>query len=452
MNYDIVKSLIQAKRYHDALTMLNDELDSNPDDPRALFFIGNIMVQQDRRGLAYNIFARCAKHWPDSAEVWVQFGRCQDDTPEGWEKSEWCFMKAIQINPNLVYPYAQMAYLETQRCQPEKAVDWARRCFEIEPDYSVAWSAIGFASLMLGDWELGWKHYDLKLGDASRPNMGYGDIPIWDGTKGKNVIVYGEQGIGDEILFASALPDMAKDCGIVYDTMPRLARLMQRSFPTIDVVGGRWDGEIALPEDWKPDARISQASILQHYRKKDEDYPGKPYLAAHPGMRLQMRALLDSLGDKPKVGIAWTGGTKRSRGHFRQKPLEDLYPLLSDDVTWVSLQYKNCSDEIDQAPVMIHHFDWITEEKDYDPTAALVAELDLVITVPTSVSQLSGALGTPCWVMVPEITGWLFSRENYVWADSVKLYRNKPAEFMRKELERWLSTATQHSSPRLATG
>lgn len=453
MNYDHIKELIRTKNYHEALQLLNDELDQNPDEPRALFFLGNILILQDRRGLAYNIFARCAKHWPESAEVWVQFGRCQNDDPEGWEKSEWCFMKAMQINPELIYPYAQMAYLEAQRCQPEKAIEWANKCLEIDPNYNVAWSAIGFASLMLGDWETGWKHYDLKLGDASRPNMAYGDLPIWDGTKGKNVIVYGEQGIGDEILFASVLKDMSKDCRIVYDTMPRLQRLMQRSLPEVDVIGGRWETSIALREDFVPEARISQASILQYYRKKDEDYPGEPYLIPHPEMRIQMRALLDSLGDKPKVGIAWTGGTKRSRGHFRQTDFKALYPLLSPDVTWISLQYKDCSQDISEASgIDIHHFDWVTEEKEYDPTAALVAELDLVITVPTSVSQLSGALGTECWVMVPEITGWLFSHEPYVWAKSVTLFRDKSAEFMRKELDQWLSRRMPHSSRRLATG
>ena len=457
MNDDLIKRLIAQKNYHDALTLLNDELDANPEDPRALFFIGNIMVQQDRRGLAYNLYARCLKSMDNSAEVWTQFGRCQDDTPEGWDKSEWCFMKAIDINPDCIYPYAQMAYLEAQRCRPEKAIEWAEKCFRLDPDYAVAKSAIGFASLMLGKWEEGWKNYDLKLGDASRPNMAYGDLPIWDGTKGKTVLVYGEQGIGDEILFASVFPDMLKDCRVIYDTMPRLQPLMQRSFPDMDVIGGRWETSVALKEGWEPDARISQASVLQYYRRQDSDFPRKPYLKAHEGMRVQMRALLDSLGDKPKIGITWTGGTKRSRGHFRQQQLADLAPLLSDDATWISLQYRDPSEEIaalkDSHDITVHHFDWITEIKEYDPTAALVKELDLVITVPTSVSQLSGALGVPCWVRVPEITGWLFSHEPYVWADSVELFRNTPIEKLRERLDLWLSLrTTRNSSRRSATG
>ena len=88
------------------------------------------------------------------------------------------------------------------------------------------------------------------------------------------------------------------------------------------------------------------------YRKRDEDFPGTPYLRADADMRVGMRAMLDSFGPEPKIGIAWTGGTDRSRKHFRQRTLEDLTPLLrTPGVQWVSLQYNPALDEIkDRAP------------------------------------------------------------------------------------------------------
>jgi hypothetical protein len=111
---------------------------------------------------------------------------------------------------------------------------------------------------------------------------------------------------------------------------------------------------------------------------------------------------------------------------------------------FISLQYKDPSEEIAEVKekhgVTVHHFPWITEEKNYDLTAGLVAELDLIITVPTSVSQLAGGLGIETWVLVPPITGWLFYRDDYVWANSVKTYHNWEFKKVAKDLHQWLET------------
>jgi hypothetical protein len=218
---------------------------------------------------------------------------------------------------------------------------------------------------------------------------------------------------------------------------------MDRSTPqNVYVAGQRWQDDLEIPGNIQPTARITQAGAGKFLRLKDEDFPGEPYLRACPQMRKAMRGLLDGIGNQPKIGIAWTGGTERSRKQFRCKTLEDLTPLLrTQGVTWVSLQYKDCAEEIkeykDRRGINIHHFPWVTEAKDYDYTAALVAELDLVIGVPTSVIQLAGGLGKEAWAMVPEITGWLYNRDKYVWANSVKIFRNRPVKDIADELQRW---------------
>ena len=235
---------------------------------------------------------------------------------------------------------------------------------------------------------------------------------------------------------------MAKDCSVIYDTMPRLEPLMKRSLPNVHVIGGRWDTDLVIPEGLTPTYRVPAAGVPCYYRNRREDFPGKQYLTADPDMRKSMRGLLDTLGTKPKIGIAWTGGSKGTRGHFRTQDLESLTQLLRQDVEWVSLQYKDPSQEIaeyeENRGIKIHHFPWITEVKDYDLTAALVAELDLVIAVPTSVTQLAGGLGQDAWVLVPEITGWLFYRNDYPWAKSLKLYHDWTAKQIGDDLAGWL--------------
>ncbi len=144
---------------------------------------------------------------------------------------------------------------------------------------------------------------------------------------------------------------------------------------------------------------------------------------------MQWRALLDTLGPKLKVGIAWTGGIRRTFGSKRSVALDDLKPIISQNATFISLQYKDAPEveEMRNAGIDIHHWAHATQTKDYDDTAALVAELDLVITVQQSAVHLAGALGVPTWVMLPKETLWRYgiSGSKFPWCNSVKLYRQK---------------------------
>src|SRR5690606_39069215 len=124
--------------------------------------------------------------------------------------------------------------------------------------------------------------------------------------------VRGEQGIGDEISFASILPDLIKtQKHIVLDAHDKLAGLLARSFPEIEVHPTRM--QKPSDKDWRDgrkfDAHCLIGSLAYHKRKKHEDFPGTPFLVADPERRLQWKALLDTLPGK-KVGIAWTGGWK----------------------------------------------------------------------------------------------------------------------------------------------
>lgn len=444
------RDLYAQSDYPAALEIIDELLDENPNDAAALFLLGGIFIQTNKRGMAYNIMARCAKFTPERPEVWVNFGKCQTDSEEGWALAEDCFNKAIELNPEIVSAYSNMSSIKIQKCEPDAGLEYANKALEIDPDHTPAKSCLGFAYLMKQDWKKGFENYDNMMGHVSRPYIHYNDAPIWDGTPGKTIMVNGEQGIGDELIYSSFLRDAAKENKIVYDCMPRLKSLMERSFqddPNIYVSGSRWSEVQAVPEQFMPNASISIGSLGQYFRETDNDFDGKPYLKPDNDIRKAMRGLLDSISDKPKVGIAWTGGTRQSRRQFRQKSLEMFTPFLrNDDVDFISLQYKDFSEEIEEyrkaRKIKIHDFPWITQVKDYDLTAALVAELDLVIGVPTSVCQLSGAVGTDAWVLVPEITGWLFYPQNYVWSNHVKLFHKWTPKTVEKALKNWVKNGT----------
>lgn len=449
MTHEDVARLAREGNPEQATKGALDLLNEDADDAGALFQLGSIMLEQNNPGIAYNLLARGCKLKPDIPEMWMMYSRAHPDKPEWWGRTEWCIRKAIKLAekqskklPLAWANLAMMAYIKGDLDEADKHVD---RALSLDSTFRSALISQGFIRLARGQWNKAWAAYDLLLKSKRRESYAYGDEPEWDGTHGKRIIISGEQGIGDEIMYASVFNDVIDaSAAVVIECMPRLKGLFQRSFPAAKVYGTRWDKHVVWEEDHNPEAHVAMASIPRFFRHADSDFPGDPYLVANQDMRDAFAGMLAKLSRKPKVGIAWTGGTQRTRGYLRTKTLDELTPLLRQDVTWVSLEYNDRSEEIAEyrakRNIDIHVFDWVTRKGlDYDLTAALVAELDLVITVPSTVSQTAGGLGIETWVMVPKYTGWIFARDVYPWANSVTPYRNTPVKDLAEKLESWIS-------------
>jgi hypothetical protein len=324
------------------------------------------------------------------------------------------------------------------RGQFGQAIEYCNRALAENPDATESKVNRGMAYLALKRWREGWRDYNVNIGkEKNRVEMVYGDEVRWDGTKGLDVVVYGEQGIGDEISFGSCLPDLIRDSkSVTIECDGRLEPLFQRSFPTTKVYGTRY--KQTTPK-WKEtpqkfDARVAIGQLPQFYRLKDEDFHGKPYLVPNPEMVVQWRALLKTLGDKPKIGLAWTGGIPRTGQKRRTVTLDTFAPLFKGfDADWISLQYKEpeVKDAEDRYGIKIHDWSWGTRVYDYDQTVALISELDLVISVCTTVVHAAGGLGKECWCLVPQVPMWRYLEKGewFPWAASVQLFRQKGPEW-----------------------
>ena len=449
--------LIDQDRNDEAMQIVLDMLDEDHDNSGALFQLSALLLDQGKRGLAYNVLARGCKLSPEIPEMWLNYGRSHNDGPSEWSRSEWCFRKAIKLGEKKGKPFpiawASLATLSNEQCKYQDALKYADKALEIDPNYRNAKIAKGFTYLALGQWDAAWPFWRLLLDTQRREQYGYGDTTEWQGEPRRRVIVSGEQGIGDEIMYASIFSEVIRDSQeVTIDCMPRLQNLFQRSFPDAMFTGTRWDKKLEWPSGRElPECHVAMATLPQFYRHADSDFSGAPYLTPDPDMVNAAKGVLSALGERPKVGIAWTGGTSRTRSHLRTRTLEELLPILRQDCTWVSLEYNNRDEEIaefrEKRGIDIHTFHWMTEKGlDYDLTAALVSQLDLLITVPTTVSQMAGALGIECWVLVPRYTGWIFARETYPWASSVVPMRNPSIMQVAERLQKWLSTRTQTSS------
>lgn len=440
---------IKSKNYEKALGIALKLLDSDPEDAAALFQTAKCMLDQDRSGIAHNLMARAVKLRPDIPEMWLQYGQTHGENPEQWKKAEWCFNKAIQIadkvGKDMSMAKSCIGTINYLRGNYDKAIEQLTPIVETNPSAMQASSILAFCHLAKQNWEEGWKYYASLADTNRRETYAYGDEPEWDGTPGKRLIISGEQGIGDEIMYASIFNEVLEDSPyVVIECMPRLESLFKRSFPAAKAVyGTRWDSHVVWEENHAPDAHVAMATLPKFYRTKDEDFNGKPYLIPDPDIVDAVRGIFDKLGPNPKVGIAWTGGCDRTRGHLRTRTLEELTPMLRvPGIDWISLEYYRRDEEIAQfyadRKIPIHTYHWLTERGlDYDLTAGLISQLDLVISVPTTGVQAAGGLGVETWCIVPKYTGWMFAQDTYPWADSVTPYHQLPFKALEERLQEW---------------
>lgn len=425
-----VQALIDDERYPEALALLNQKLDDDPNDLSSLFQFGEVLLKMDRIGLATNIYKHLSTQ-TNRSEVWNNLGRCYQKRETSKEARQ-CFKKALELDINSAAALVNLAVLDVNEGKPERAVILAEKALAIEPNSRQALDVISMGKLCMNQWE-GWDAYLHAEGPPFRPLRQYTvpAEPEWMGEKGKTVVIYREQGLGDEIMFASCLQEVINDSKkVIVDCDKRLVGLFQRSFPEVDVYGTGHSREIDWPSQYQIDASAPFGRVPMFYRRSDESFSGKPYLKACQFRKKAYRSLLDSLGKGPKVGIAWTGGKRsdsvtRSDSDYRSLKLHDLEPLFREGHHYISLEYRP-SDEIKESGLPIHDWSWITQSQDYDDTAALVDELDYIIAVPTTVVHLAGALGKPCYTLTPEYSNWRFGMgENMIWHASVKQFRGK---------------------------
>ena len=314
----------------------------------------------------------------------------------------------------------------------EQAIESYNLALNLEPENHSFRFHRGLAYLLNGDFAKGWPDYEFRLLSEDLPRRDF-SLPRWQGEslQGRNILIYAEQGLGDEIMFASCLPDIvAQSEHCVIDCHKKLEPIFRRSFPSATVHGGsQFDPVDWMMEQPELDVCIPIGSLPLYVRQNRADFPSHAgYLKADETRVAYWSERLGALGEGNKIGISWRGGTNLTRRSVRSLGLDQLLPLLSrQDLHFVSLQYDADEAEIhtfnQQNENVIHH--WPEALADYDETAALVSALDLIVSVCSSVIHLGGALGKPVWVMAPRVPEWRYgvSGQSILWYPTSKLFR-----------------------------
>lgn len=423
-------TLYQDGDFNAAIKAASDRLNDNPHDMDALFIAGQIYLKSDRHGLAYNIYERLVQMQPANANAWNNAGHAMHGMQRFADASR-MFVKSLEAGGDRYAPYNNLILMHQNMGDVERAKSLyrlARWLAESDYDRIECTGNVSLSLLATRQWATGWDAYEhLIRPNKLREEITYEpDLPRWDGSRGGEVVVYGEQGIGDELLFASILPDLAAHCTPILDCDPRLSGLFRRSFGC-PAYGTRFSKSKPWLKDHRPKAKCAIGSLAKFYRRDEQSFPRVPYLKPDPEKRAMARALLDQWPGR-KIGLAWTGGRKYTREADRSLTLDQLEPILSiPDCTFVSLQY--AGDYYETPDQRIKHVPIFTQSKDYDDTAALVAELQGVVSVTTAVALLAGSVGTQCAVAVPEYPTWHWPRTGEFPWFPLTLHRRKGKEW-----------------------
>lgn len=411
-----------ADRFEEAEAGYTTLLEQNPDNSALMATLGSLYLQTGRNGLAIHFLEATIKAGLDEPDVHTNLGLAYKNSGQ-YFKARDSLEKSIKGDPTAeaLTNYSAM-FIECG--ESKKCAALCERAIAKKYNSPVAHWNLAVSLLGDGVWERAWDEHEWGLkSSVMREDRDFTGAHWWDGKSPGTVHVYGEQGLGDEIMFASMLPDILKTNKVVLECHKRLETLFKKSFPDVPIYGTREDKKVSWTNNHKIDYRLSIGSLGKYYRRSREAFPGTPYLKADPLPK----------GEKFRIGISWQGGgAKVGRIQKRSVPLTWWKPIFDvDNVEFVSLQYTDDGSALDILAALGHDIQKRDEATadDYYETARLVASCDLVISVCTSVVHLSGALGVPCWVMTPKFPAWRYQNEGGMpWYRSVRLYRSPSPE------------------------
>jgi len=340
----------------------------------------------------------------------------------------------LAMRPESPLAHSAMARLHHVSGRLDQALDWYRTAQALDPGDVTVKGNMAMVLLAQGDLEQGWEYHEYRppVGGWRRRGL---SAPAWDGSDlaGKTLFVYPEQGLGDEIMFASCYRDLLSMAGrCVIGCGNRLEPLFRRAFPSAQIVPRREGENMAELCEGGVDLEIAAGSVLRFLRPTRESFgDGAPFLSPDAGQSARMRARLDGLGPGLKVGISWHGGGTARARFQRSIGLAELAPVLQvPGVQWVSVQYGSQEQvgPVEEAlGVGIHRFDDVDSLRDLEPFSALLRELDLVVTVDNATVHLAGALGAETWMLLPRLSEWRWFQdpELCAWYRSVRFFRQQ---------------------------
>jgi len=455
--YNNLGNVFQEKRhFDDAIACYQKAIQCNPDFAFAYNNLGNALQGKGHFDEAITCHQKALQINPEFTAALNNLGEAFQNKGL-FDEAIACYEKALQLNPNNSESYSNLGSAFQEKGQFDKAIKYHQKALETAPTFTDAHWNMSLTLLSLGNFKDGWKKYEWRfLKKDARPSIF--PYPRWDGRplKGKSIIISAEQGVGDEIMFASCLPELIAQAELcVVECDRRLIPLFARSFPKTIVIERLDSGNAYRPGIPLADMQIPMGSLPKFLRPNLASFPQQgEYLIPDNHKTETWRKRYTELGEGLKIGISWRGGSKPAEKLARSTVLAQWKNLFSvSGVHFINLQYGDCTNELREARektgITIHDWEYADPLTDLDDFAAKVSALDLVISVDNATVHMAGALGVPVWVLLPFSCDWRWMRdfEDTPWYKSVRLTRqgtfgnwNEVFERVTSDLGQYIST------------
>ncbi len=410
------------KHWQAAVDAFKEALSHQPAMAVACLDMGNALRELDRFEDALSAYDRAVSLRPAYAEAWSnrgvllkRMGRMQEALQS--------YTKAITLEPDFVDALVNCSTLLKEMMDLDAAMAMNRRALALQPDNSGAHLNLAICHLLRGEFNEGFAHYEWRwkteqLQASVRPFV----QPLWTGEQslsGKTILLHAEQGLGDTVQFcryAKLLKHMGAE--VVMEVQAPLLPLLN-SLDGVDVWLRQGD---ALPAF---DYQCPLLSLPWALKTTPTTMPAAvPYLAADTDLIVEWDKRLGS-SSRTRVGLVWSGRPEHKNDHNRSMSLHLLAPLLGMDAEFHCLQKEFRAADLALDPASMGVRLWADQLISFAETAALIAHMDLVIAVDTSVAHVAAALGKPVWLMLPYSPDWrwLLGRDDSPWYPRMRLFR-----------------------------
>ncbi len=412
--------LMELGRHPQAIAQYEAALLSRPRDAGILSTLGLAEANSGDFAAAEASYARALHSDPSCVEGLHNLALLRREQG-ALDAARELFERALALRPESLETESALANALRDLGRFEEALARYRSVLARRPQAVDALLNVSYALLMSGRLAEGWDAYERRLTFPEPPVEVPPRAQWWSGEAGVAVHVAGEQGLGDQIMFATCLPDLSRRASRVsLACAPKLERLFARSFRDIEV--RRAEAGMPRGARW-----VAMGSLPRFFRRHAGDFPpaGRT-LQADPGKVARWRERLAALGPGARVGLSWHGGTLRTRGHLRSIPVMALAPLAkAAPAEWISLQYGHVEEDVAQLAGLLGLRHWPEAGNDLDECAALIEALDLVVTIDTTVAHLGGALGKRTCILLSQAPEWRFGLAGATmpWYPSAQLFR-----------------------------
>jgi tetratricopeptide (TPR) repeat protein len=418
---DLGTLLMGLARYEEAAAAFKAATRVRPKDPAAFNNLGIALTNLKRYAEALVALDRAIALAPSLAEPHNARAhplRMLDRLDEALDEYD----RAIALKPDYAEAHGYRGTCLDELARPEEALASFQKALSLQPDHGDTRWNLAVNRLRAGDFATGWREAEWRWKSSSlRMNHRVFDQPLWLGDQsieGKTLLLHNDQGLGDAIQFCRYIPLLAaRGARVILE----VGRALQELLAGLDGVAQLVVKGEALPAF---DFHCPLTSLPLPFGTTLDNIPSAtPYLRVPEGAR----DWRDWLGPTtlPRIGVVWSGNPNHVNDHNRSLPLQLLGPLFDSAAQFISLQKDARASDQEALRKRSDVRDAGVEFRSFADTAALVAQLDLVISVDTSVAHLAGSLGKPVWILLPHVADWrwLTDRADSPWYPTARLFR-----------------------------